>query len=120
MKRHSGERRAQALIALASRSVGSKQATHAYKLHLKQLLDEYDLACQQLETVEAGDHAVIRTIPFAKSMLAIKGISAISLAGILGEAGDLKRLCSRQCFAASCWPQSRRSKLRQMDGADED
>jgi transposase len=31
----------------------------------------------------------VQRIPFAKSMLAIKGISAISLAGILGEAGDL-------------------------------
>ncbi|AZN39913.1 IS110 family RNA-guided transposase [Paenibacillus albus] len=89
MKRHSGERKARVLISLACRSVGSKQATHAYKLHLKQLLDEYDLACQQLKTVEAEILTVLDRIPFAKSMLAVKGISAISLAGILGEAGDL-------------------------------
>lgn len=89
MKRHSGERKARALIALASSSVGSKQATHAYKLHLKQLLDEYDLAALQLKTVETEIIAVLERIPFAKSMLAVKGISAISLAGILGEAGDL-------------------------------
>ncbi|MFC0335297.1 transposase, partial [Paenibacillus sepulcri] len=84
-----GERKARTLIALASRSVGSKQALHAYKLHLKQLLDEYDLACLQLETVETEIVAVLERIPFAKFMLAVKGISAISLAGILGEAGDL-------------------------------
>jgi len=89
MKRHSGERKARALIALASSSVGSRQATNAYKLHLKQLLDEYDLACRQLKIVEAEIIAVLDRIPFAKSMLAVKGISAISLAGILGEAGDL-------------------------------
>jgi transposase len=89
MKRHSGERKARALIALASSSVGSRQATNAYKLHLKQLLDEYDLACRQLSIVEAEIIAVLDRIPFAKSMLAVKGISAISLAGILGEAGDL-------------------------------
>ncbi|MFC3249804.1 IS110 family transposase [Paenibacillus sepulcri] len=89
MKRHAGERKARTLIALASRSVGSKQALHAYKLHLKQLLDEYDLACLQLETVETEIVAVLERIPFAKFMLAVKGISAISLAGILGEAGDL-------------------------------
>jgi len=89
MKRHSGDRKAQALISLAGRSVGSKQASHAYKLHLKQLLDEYDLACQQLKTVEMEIVAVLERIPFAKSMLDVKGISAISLAGILGEAGDL-------------------------------
>jgi transposase len=89
MQRHSGSRRAQELIALASRSVGSQQAAHAYKLHLKQLLAEYDLACEQLKDVENEIISVLERIPFAKSMLAIKGISAISLAGILGEAGDL-------------------------------
>jgi len=89
MKRHSGDRKARALLSIASRSVGSKQATHAYKLHLKQLLDEYDLACLQLKTVEMEIVSVLERIPFAKSMLAVKGISAISLAGILGEAGDL-------------------------------
>jgi transposase len=89
MKRHSGLRRAQALIALANRSVGSKQAAHAYKLHLKQLLAEYDLACEQLQVVEQEIVTVLERIPFAKSMLEIKGISKISLAGILGEAGDL-------------------------------
>lgn len=89
MKRHSGDRKARALISLACRSVGSKQATHAYKLHLKQLLDEYDLACLQLQTVETEIIAVLERIPFAGSMLAVKGISKISLAGILGEAGDL-------------------------------
>ncbi|MDQ0114019.1 transposase [Paenibacillus harenae] len=119
MKRHSGERKARALIALASSSVGSKQATNAYKLHLKQLLDEYDLASQQLKTVEAEIIAVLDRIPFAKSMLAVKGISAISLAGILGEAGDYKRLCSWQCSSTACWTQSRRGKLRQMVGANE-
>ena len=32
---------------------------------------------------------VLEKIPYAKKILAIKGISAITLAGILGEAGDL-------------------------------
>jgi transposase len=89
MQRQPGNKKAQTLIALARHSVGSKQATHAYKLHLTQLLAEYDLACQQLQVVEAEITAVLDRIPFAKSMLAVKGISVISLAGILGEAGDL-------------------------------
>jgi transposase len=89
MQRQPGDKKAQTLIALARHSVGSKQATHAYKLHLTQLLAEYDLACEQLRVVEAEITAVLDRIPFAKSMLAVKGISAISLAGILGEAGDL-------------------------------
>jgi len=89
MQRQPGDKKAQILITLARQSVGSKQATRAYKLHLTQLLAEYDLACLQLRVVEAEITTVLDRIPFAKSMLAIKGISAISLAGILGEAGDL-------------------------------
>ncbi|GGF90730.1 hypothetical protein GCM10010916_05080 [Paenibacillus abyssi] len=46
VKRHAGVHRAEQLIALAKRSVGAKQALHAYKLHLAQLLEEYDLAQQ--------------------------------------------------------------------------
>ncbi|WP_240422110.1 IS110 family transposase [Paenibacillus periandrae] len=89
MQRQPGDKKAHALIALARHSVGSKQATHAYKLHLMQLLAEYDLACQQLQVVEAEIISVLNRIPFANSMLVVKGINAISLAGILGEAGDL-------------------------------
>lgn len=43
----------------------------------------------QLERVEQEVKDVLKQIPFAKKLLAIKGISEISLAGILGEAGDL-------------------------------
>ena len=43
MKRHSGFKKAQSLIDLAKSSVGSKPAHEAYKLHLEQLFEEFDL-----------------------------------------------------------------------------
>lgn len=89
VKRHAGLQRAEQLIALAKRSVGATQALHAYKLHLSQLLEEYDLAQRQLEQIEKEIHLVLERIPYAKKMLAIRGVNATSLAGILGEAGDL-------------------------------
>jgi transposase len=89
MKRHSGHKKAHALHALAKRSIGTKQALDAYKLHLGQLLEEYDLASSQLERVTQEVTNVLEQIPFVNQILAIKGISEISLAGILGEAGDL-------------------------------
>ena len=61
----------------------------AYKLHLEQLIEEFDLATAQLERVEKEVTEVLKQIPYAKKLLAIKGISEIALAGILGEAGDL-------------------------------
>ncbi|MCM3571504.1 IS110 family transposase [Neobacillus mesonae] len=89
MKRQPGLRKAQLLIELATHSVGTRQALDAYKLHLEQLLEEFDLATVQLERIEKEVTEVLKKIPFAKKLLAIKGVSEIALAGILGEAGDL-------------------------------
>jgi transposase len=89
MKRQPGLKKAQLLIHLAKRSIGTKQALDAYKFHLQQLLEEYDLATTQLERVEEQVTEVLKQIPYANHLLTIKGISEISLAGILGEAGDL-------------------------------
>ncbi|WP_163103544.1 IS110 family transposase [Peribacillus alkalitolerans] len=89
MKRQPGLKKAQLLIHLAKSSIGTGQALDAYKFHLEQLLEEYDLAVKQLERVEHQVKEVLYKIPFATKLLMIKGISEISLAGILGEAGDL-------------------------------
>jgi transposase len=89
MKRQPGLRKAQLLIDLAMHSIGTRQALDAYKLHLEQLIEEFDLATTQLERVEMEVTEVLKRIPFARKLLAIKGISEIALAGILGESGDL-------------------------------
>ncbi|MEH7503808.1 IS110 family transposase [Neobacillus drentensis] len=89
MKRQPGLKKALLLLQVARKSVGTRQALDAYKFHLEQLLEEYDLALTQLERVEKQVTDVLNKIPFAKKLLTIKGISEISLAGILGEAGDL-------------------------------
>lgn len=44
MKRQSGLKKAHLLIQVARRSVGTRQALDAYKFHLEQLLEEYELA----------------------------------------------------------------------------
>ncbi|MGG1680287.1 IS110 family transposase [Neobacillus sp. NRS-1170] len=89
MKRQPGLKKAHQLIELARHSVGTRQALDAYKLHLEQLIEEFDLATTQLERVEKEVTNVLKRIPFARKLLAIKGISEIALAGILGESGDL-------------------------------
>lgn len=89
VKRHAGVKRAEQLIALAKCSVGTTQALHAHKLHLVQLLEEYDLAQRQLEQIEHELNLILERIPYAKKLLEIRGVNATSLAGVLGEAGDL-------------------------------
>jgi transposase len=72
-----GLKKALLLIDLAKRSIGSHQAHEAYKLHLEQLLKEFDLATTQLGRVEQEVTMVLQQIPFAKKLLSIKGISEI-------------------------------------------
>ena len=89
VKRHAGVKRAEQLISLAKCSVGTTTALRAYKLHLGQLLEEYDLAQRQLEQIEHELHLILGRIPYAQKLLEIRGVNATSLAGLLGEAGDL-------------------------------
>lgn len=88
VKRHAGLRRAEQLITLAKRSVGAIKALQAYKLHLGQMLEEYDLAQRQLERIECEVHLVLERIPYAKKMLSTREVHTSSLAGVLGENGD--------------------------------
>lgn len=91
MKRQPGLKKAQSLIELAKRSVGSLQALDAYKLHLEQLLEEFDLATAQLERVEKEVSKALEKVTFTDKLLGIKGLTEITLGGILGEAGDLSK-----------------------------
>lgn len=91
MKRQPGLKKAKKLIQLAKRTVGTTQALDAYKLHLEQLLEEFDLATSQLEKVEEEAKNALKKITFANKILGIKGITEITLGGIIGEAGDLSK-----------------------------
>src|SRR3954463_12292147 len=91
MKRQPGLKKAQSLIELAKRSVGSLQALDAYKLHLEQLLEEFDLATAQLERVEKEVTKALEKVTFTDKLLGIKGLTEITIGGILGEAGDLSK-----------------------------
>lgn len=91
MKRQPGLKKAKKLIQLAKRTVGTTQALDAYKLHLEQLLEEFDLATSQLEKVEEEAKNALKKITFANRILGIKGITEITLGGIIGEAGDLSK-----------------------------
>jgi transposase len=73
MKRQPGLKKEMLLLQVARRSVGTRQALDAYKFHLKQLLEEYDLAVTQLERVEKQVTEALNKIPFAKKLLTIKG-----------------------------------------------
>lgn len=77
------------MYAIVYRQERATRALHAYKLHLGQLLEEYDLAQRQLEQIEHELRLILEPIPYAQKLLEIRGIYITNLAGVLGEAGDL-------------------------------
>ncbi|WP_157094474.1 transposase, partial [Metabacillus litoralis] len=89
MQRQPGLKKAKLLIQLAKNSVGTTLAIDAYRLHLEVLLDELDLALAQLERVEKDMKAALNKISYTDHLLEIKGLTEITLGGILGETGDL-------------------------------
>ncbi|WP_375162399.1 IS110 family transposase [Bacillus sp. V3B] len=91
MKRQPGIKKAEALSKLAKNSVGNDKAPDAYKLHLKQLLEEFDLATTQLEIVDTEVSGALESITFTDKLLSIKGLTNVMLGGILGETGDLSK-----------------------------
>lgn len=74
-------KKAQLLIKLSKNSVGTTQANDAYRLHLKMLLDEFDLATIQLEIVEKEVSEVLKNITFSDKLLGIKGLTEVTLGG---------------------------------------
>jgi transposase len=91
MKRQPGIKKAEGLIYLAKHSVGNDMAHDAYKLHLTQLLEEFDLATSQLEIIEMEVAETLESITFANKLLSIKGLTTTMVGGILGETGDLSQ-----------------------------
>lgn len=98
MKRHAGVKRAEQLISLAKCSIGTTQALYAQRLHIGQLLEEYDLAQRQLEQIEHELHLILERIPYAQKLLEIRGVNVTSLAGVLGEAGDVSNYAHRNAL----------------------
>jgi transposase len=91
MKRQPGLKKATALFRVAQQSVGTNLALDAHRFHLQQLLEEYDLTTSQLERVEDTVCSVLDRVPYIDNLRSINGLNTISIAGILGEAGDLSK-----------------------------
>lgn len=91
MKRQPGLKKAILLFRVAQQSVGTELALDAHRFHLQQLLEEYDLTTSQLERVEETVREVLNLVPYIDNLRSINGLNTISIAGILGEAGDLSQ-----------------------------
>ena len=86
-----GMKRATSLYKAAEQSIGVKEGLAAAEFELKLLLDDYERKQAQYDAVMEELARLCGQVPAARQMLAIKGIGLITVAGFLGEIGDVRR-----------------------------
>ena len=96
MKRRGNYSFAVALHEIAQHSVGAMTSSVQAKRSLTFLLTQYHAHEDYLTQLELEVLALLQDIPQAIPILAIPGIGAVILAGILAETGDLKGYCHGQ------------------------
>lgn len=84
-----GIKRVQALKEAAENSIGLKVGLSMARQEIRYLLDQYRMLEERLIALEAQLEELVLHLPGADQMLAIKGVSVITVAGFYAEVGDL-------------------------------
>lgn len=85
-----GIARAGLIVRTAQISIGIREGRKILELELKQLLARLEFMSEQLKEIERTIKVVIKEVPDVDILLSIPAIGSISMATILGEAGDIK------------------------------
>ncbi|KAB8138474.1 IS110 family transposase [Gracilibacillus oryzae] len=84
-----GIKRIQALKEAADNSIGLKVGLHMARQEIRYLVDQYRMLEERLIALEAQLEELVLHLPGADQMIAIKGVSVITVAGFYAEVGDL-------------------------------
>jgi transposase len=79
------------LHAAAQHSVGIKEGRQAMCLEISQLIDEIRMHMQFIEQCEHQMRQGLKQIDYSSSLLSIKGLSVVTVAGLIGEVGDFRQ-----------------------------
>lgn len=86
----SGKAKAVELLRTAASSIGDSRAVDEARRDLQRLLDTYEHNVTVLDEMQREIEALLEEIPQAKQLRSIHGLGTITLAAILGFAGDLR------------------------------
>lgn len=86
----SGRVKAEALLTAAARSIGDTRATEEARQDIRRLLKAYEHLVTMLGEMDEAVQAILEEIPLAKQLRSIHGLGTVTLAAILGGAGDLR------------------------------
>lgn len=86
-----GIKRAQTLVTAAENSIGTKEGIATARLEIKMLFEDYESRKARLQEVMALIEDLVKQIPMAEKLLAIKGVGMKTVSGFLAEVGDVSR-----------------------------
>lgn len=81
-------KRTDALIDAASRSVGIQEGRQAIAIEISMLIEELHKIDEHIEQLEEQMQQDLQRIAYSESLLSIKGIGVVTVAGLIGEVGD--------------------------------
>ena len=86
-----GQERAKALFEAAQKSVGIDEGKQSIILEIGHLISNIEKQSQFIEKLEQEMGYYLEQIPYSRSILSIKGIGNVTVAGLIGEVGDFKK-----------------------------
>ena len=86
-----GKARAQALYDAAAQSVGLQEGRRGILLETEEILSGLEACKRFIEKMEEEMVPYLEQIPYSDSLLSVKGIGKITVAGLIGEVGDFRQ-----------------------------
>jgi len=86
-----GKERAQALYDAAVQSVGLEEGRRGILLEMEEILSGLEACKRFIEKMEEEMVPYLEQIPYCDSLLSVKGIGEITVAGLIGEVGDFRQ-----------------------------
>ena len=85
-----GHKRAKELFEAALNSIGIYEGKEAIILEIDHLVSRIEIENRFIDNLEKEMAYYLRQIPYSASLLSIKGIGEITVAGLIGEVGDFR------------------------------
>ena len=85
-----GKERARELVKAARESVGIDEGILSICMEVERLVDKIEQAERYIQKVEKHMMRYLKQIPYSGSIVSIRGIGIVTVAGLIGEVGDFR------------------------------
>ena len=86
-----GRQRAKQLVEAARDSIGIYEGKESIIIEIAHLVSKIELENQFIENLEKQMAGHLKQVPYSGSLLSLKGLGVITVAGLIGEVGDFRK-----------------------------